>query len=88
MELAEQVKLLFGLCATLIPDKEMLKDTYDLASERQSMSLSMAPIFGAFGQNYEDVENEARIKELSDKVKKQKVDEKVAGRGWGTLCSL
>ena len=49
------VKLLFGFCAELIPDKEMLKETYDLASNRQSMSVSMAPILGAFGQNYEDV---------------------------------
>ena len=60
--LAERVKLLFGFCANLIPHKKMLKNTYALAEDKEMMSLSMAPILGAFGQDYESVHNEARIK--------------------------
>ncbi len=74
IELAEKVKLLFGFCADLIQDKEMLKETYDLASNRQSMSVSMAPILGAFGQNYEDVENEARIRKERAKALYELID--------------
>lgn len=62
LEIAEKVKLLFAFCADLIQDKEILKDTYDLASDKQHRVLSMAPIFGAFGENYEEADNEARIK--------------------------
>ena len=62
LELAEKVKLLFTFCADLIPDKDMIKETFELASERQSMSVSMAPILGAFGEDYKDIEFEARIR--------------------------
>ena len=40
----------------------MIKETFELASERQSMSVSMAPILGAFGEDYKDIEFEARIR--------------------------
>ena len=72
--LAEKVKLLFGFCADLISDKEMLKDVYDLADKRQSMSLSMAPILGAFGENYEDIENEAGIRKERAKALYELID--------------
>ena len=52
---AERVKLLWGFLADLIPHLPMLKDVSDGASERSSMALTMAPILGAFGQDYEVV---------------------------------
>ena len=39
----------------------MLKDVADGTSERSSMVLSMAPILGAFGQDYEVVHAQKEI---------------------------
>lgn len=83
--LAEKVKLLFGFCANLISEKEMLKDTYNLADERHSLSLGLSPILGAFGENYEDAEMETRIRkerakalyelvETLDRTEKERVE--------------
>ena len=53
--LAERVKLLWRFLADLIPHLPMLKDVAEGTSERSSMVLTMAPILGAFGQDYEAV---------------------------------
>ena len=74
IELAEKVKLLFGFCADLIPDKEMLKETLELAEKRQSMGMGMAPILGAFGQDWEAVENEASLKSERAKALYELID--------------
>jgi hypothetical protein len=62
IELAEKLKLLFGFCTDLIPDKELLKDTAKLALDHQSFAMSAAPILEAFGENWEKAEFEARLK--------------------------
>jgi hypothetical protein len=65
--LAERVKLLFGFCADLIPDKDLLEKVLKQAQDRQSFAISAAPILGAFGEDYEEHEIEARIrKERAD----------------------
>lgn len=53
--LAERVKLLWRFLAELIPHKEKLKDVAEKTQERSSMDLTMIPILGAFGQDYEEV---------------------------------
>ena len=61
LEVAEQVKLLFGFCAQLIPDKEMIKQTAQMAEERHSGSMAMAPVIGAFGGSWEDAEFDTKL---------------------------
>src|SRR3990167_5559096 len=58
---AERVKLLWGFLADLIPHLPMLKDVADGTSERSSMALTMAPIIGVFGQDYEEVYTQKEI---------------------------
>src|SRR3990167_11492051 len=58
---AERIKLLWGFLADLIPHLPMLKDVAEEASERSSMALTMAPILGAFGQDYEVVHAQKEI---------------------------
>jgi len=60
LAVAEQVKLLFGFCAQLIPDKEIIKKTFDMAAERQQNALALAPVIGAFGRDYREAEVKAR----------------------------
>ena len=62
MILAEKIKLLFGFCVDLIPDKDLLKRTLELSEDRHSRGLGMAVIFEAFGQDWEAIENETKIK--------------------------
>jgi hypothetical protein len=52
--LAERVKLLFGFCADLIPDKDLLKEVMEVSGKRENNALSMAPILGAMGMDYEE----------------------------------
>lgn len=59
--LAEKIKLLFGFCADLIPDKDLLKEVYEVAGKRTDSALTMAPILGAFGQDYTEVHFEAEL---------------------------
>lgn len=53
--LAEKIRLLWGFLADLIPHKAKLRKIVEKTRERSSMALSMAPILGAFGQDYEEV---------------------------------
>jgi hypothetical protein len=59
--IAEKVKLLWGFLSDLIPHLPMLKDVAESASERSSMALAMAPVLGAFGQDYEVVHAQKEI---------------------------
>lgn len=67
LELAEKIKLLFGFVMDLAKDKDLLKETADLARERESFALSGAPILGAMGINYEE-------KELNAKIRKERAN--------------
>ena len=58
---AEKIKLLWGFLADLIPHLPTLKDIAEETSERSSMALTMAPILGAFGQDYEAVHAQKEI---------------------------
>ena len=60
--LAERLKMLFGFCADLIPDLDLLERTEAGASERASMAMSAAPILGAMGKDYEEVNFEWEFK--------------------------
>ena len=51
--LANRIELLFGFCAELIPDIDLLERTANGAWENEQMSLSAAPILGAMGIDYE-----------------------------------
>ena len=62
MILAEKIKLLFGFCADLIPDKDLIYEADGALQGKESRALAMAPILGAFGVDYEEVEFEARFK--------------------------
>ena len=59
--LAERIKLLWGFLGELIPYKEKLKDVVEKTEERSSMVLTIAPILGAFGQDYEEVYSQKEI---------------------------
>src|SRR3990167_11085817 len=61
--IAERIKLLFAFCAELIPHKEMLEKVSYGASERSSLALGMAPIFGAIGQDWEAVHFQKKLEE-------------------------
>lgn len=61
-QVAEQVKLLFSFCFQLVPDLDILKKVSKLSGERVSTAMAMAPILGAQGMDYEEVEFETRLK--------------------------
>ena len=58
---AERVKLLWGFLSDFIPYKEMLKEVSSMANDRHSTALAMAPIFGAFGQDWEEKDMQTKI---------------------------
>lgn len=60
--LAERVKLLFGFCAELIPDLDLLKEVTISAADKEDFALSAAPILGAFGRDWEADHNEAQLR--------------------------
>ncbi len=60
--LANKMQLLFGFAADLIPDIEILERVAATSSERQSMALTMAPLLGAAGMDYEEKEAEWKMK--------------------------
>lgn len=53
--LAERTNLLFGFCADLIPDIDLLEKAAKVAGDRESMAMSAAPLLGAAGMDYEQV---------------------------------
>jgi hypothetical protein len=56
--LADRVKLLFGFCTELIPDIDLLERTAKGAGGKEDMAMSAAPILGAVGLDYEEVNME------------------------------
>lgn len=59
--LAERIKLLFGFCAELIKDKDLVKKVLEVSEKRRDFALSGAPILGAFGIDYEEREVDAKL---------------------------
>lgn len=53
IELSERVVVLLQFASTLIPDLDLLEALSSGADERAEHVLSMAPILGALGENYE-----------------------------------
>jgi hypothetical protein len=53
--LAQRTNILFGFCAELIPDIDLLEKAAKVAGDRESMAMSAAPILGAAGKDYEQV---------------------------------
>jgi len=66
--LAKRIKLLFAFLAELIPYKEKFKEVAEKTSERSSMALGMAPILGAFGQDWEEIHLQKEIERKRAKV--------------------
>ena len=60
--LAEKVRLLFGFCADLIKEKDLLEEVLNVCDDRQSFAVSAAPILGAFGIDYEEQEFELGLR--------------------------
>lgn len=59
---AHQVQLLFTFCASLVEYRDMLKDVMELADDRASTTMAMAPIIEASGGNWEVAQFEANLK--------------------------
>ena len=53
--LAQRTNLLFGFCAELIPDIDLLEKAAKVAGDRESMAMSAAPLLEAAGRDYEQV---------------------------------
>lgn len=53
--LASRIELLFGFCKDLIPDIDLLEKAYAGARDRGSFAIAAAPILGAMGQDYDQV---------------------------------
>lgn len=47
--LAEKIKLLFGFCANLISDIDLLEKAEKTASDKSDYAISAAPLFGLPG---------------------------------------
>ncbi len=62
MALAERVGLLFGFCADMIKDKDLLKDTLEFSDNNVSRTQAMAPILTAYGMDYDAAEFEAKLR--------------------------
>lgn len=58
--LGEKIKLLWGFMADLIPEREKIKQVAENAAERQDNAMSMAPILGAYGLDWEEAEAKAK----------------------------
>jgi hypothetical protein len=58
INLAEKIKVLFAFAHGLAPDMELLKEAFLGAKNKESFSVSAAPILGAFGIDYEQKEFE------------------------------
>lgn len=62
-ELAQKVQLLFPFLFDLGKDIDLLERVAKHSDEMVDRTMSMAPIIGAFGENYEELEFEARLKQ-------------------------
>lgn len=62
LEVANQVQLLLQFCATLIDDLPMLEAMHKQSGEISSHVLSIAPVIGALGGDYEEKHMEAEVR--------------------------
>lgn len=62
LEAANRVGLLLQFCATMIDDLPMLEATQKQAGEISSHVLSIAPVIGALGGDYEEKHMEAEVR--------------------------
>ena len=58
---AEKIKVLFMFCMDIAADKDLIEAVREQAQQEQSRALSMAPILGAVGLDYEEAELEAGV---------------------------
>lgn len=58
---AEKIKILFMFCMDIATDKDLIEQVREQARQQQSNALSMAPILGAVGLDYEEAELEAGV---------------------------
>ena len=59
--LGSRIALLFTMVSDLIEFRDLLEEVVSSSSSRASMAASMAPIFGAMGEDYEQVQMENRL---------------------------
>lgn len=62
LEVAEQVKLLLMFSATLIDDLPMLEAMHKQSGEISNTVLTIAPVIGALGGDYEEKHMEAEVR--------------------------
>lgn len=62
LEAATHVELLLQFSGSLIPFLDLLKETYEGAGNQVSLTDAMAPIIGAFGEDYEAISFEKKLK--------------------------
>lgn len=62
LEVAEQVKLLIMFAGMMVEDLPMLKDVATDSAGRSSMALTLAPVLGAVGMDYEEQHMEAEVR--------------------------
>lgn len=60
-QLASQVLLLIQFAATMIDDIDLLEKVEKQSGEMSSRALTLAPIFGAVGGDYEEAHMEAEL---------------------------
>jgi hypothetical protein len=84
-QLAEKIKVLFGFCASFIPEMDLLKETLTGVHDKENFTMSAAPLLGAFGVDYEQKNWEWRMKreraealinliEVLDRTEKERVE--------------
>jgi L-ribulose-5-phosphate 3-epimerase UlaE len=61
-QLATQVMLLIQFAATMVDDTDLLEKVEKQSSEISSSTLTLAPILGAVGADYEEAHMEAEVK--------------------------
>lgn len=61
-QLASQVMLLIQFAATMVDDIDLLERVEKQSGEMSSRALTLAPIFGAVGGDYEEAHMEAEVK--------------------------
>lgn len=60
--LASRIQLLFGFCTEFIPHIDLLERVAKGSGERESMAMSAAPILGATGLDYQEINFEWKLR--------------------------
>lgn len=66
--LAMRIQLLIGFAAELVPDMDLLERTVKGTSERSMRVLSVAPILGAMGEDYEEKHMQSEVQRKRSKA--------------------